>query len=205
MKYLVAFGDSCTYGHGLIDCHLPNGDPGPKASQLAWPNQLAKHLQCKAVNMGIPGASNKEIANCILKTKLDPDVSVVVCWSYVDRHCVIRKNSVEQLGHWKKDKISKSYYKNLYDKHDRMWEFYSMFNHIKMYLDSKQIKNHHFHVDQDELITPHWNQFEMLSVDYANIRFSCPLAEDNLHPGPQAHKVLADDLFDKIRTSSSSG
>lgn len=86
-----------------------------------------------------------------------------------------------------------------------MWEFYSKFNQIKMFLDSKQIANYHFHVDQDELEPFKWNQFDMMPVDYANIRTKNPLAEDNLHPGPRAHKELADDIFKQIRTSSSSG
>lgn len=205
MKNLVAFGDSCTFGHGLIDCHLPNGDPGPEPSKLAWPHQLAKKLQLKPSNLGIPGASNKEIANKILTTKLDTDCCVVICWSYIDRHSLIKKHSIEQVGPWKKDKISKSFYKHLYDRHDRMWEFYSKFNQITMFLDSKQIANYHFHVDQDELEPFKWNQFDMMPVDYANIRTKNPLAEDNLHPGPRAHKELADDIFKQIRTSSSSG
>ena len=206
IKKIVAFGDSCTYGHGLIDCFKKNGDPGDKPSKLAWPQLLAKQFEAKSYNLGIPGASNKEIANRILKTKLDKDATVIVCWSYVDRHCIIKKNSIEQIGHWKIDKISKAYYKNIYDRHDHMWQFYSTINHIDLFLKAQGIDCNHFHVDKNELSEPRWNTVKMIPVDYADIRHQHALAEDKMHPGPAAHKQVAEELYNFFtRTRSSVG
>ena len=71
-KTLVAFGDSCTYGHGLKDCIAADGvNPGKRPSERAWPTELADEFKdIPYANLGIPGASNKEIWNKIMNTKL---------------------------------------------------------------------------------------------------------------------------------------
>ena len=106
-KTLVAFGDSCTYGHGLKDCIASDGiNPGKWPSKFAWPTHLAgEWIDMQVGNLGIPGASNKEIWNKIMNTKLDSNNLVVIGWSLYNRSCVIKKHTVEQIGIWQNNNI----------------------------------------------------------------------------------------------------
>lgn len=204
IKQIVAFGDSCTYGHGLIDCHKVGGDPGDKPSNLAWPNMLGKILDCPSYNLGIPGASNKEIWYKILNTKLDQDSTVIIGWSMMNRFSIIKsKSSVEQIGIWKKDKVSKSYFKQIEHDYDSNIDFFARANHIKLHLDSMGIENYHFKVEY-ERYKPIWNCVEFLDVRHYEIRQRNPLAEDNLHPGPAAHKQVAEVLHKLIAENRAS-
>jgi len=81
---ILCFGDSFTYGVGLPDYveHGPN-------SLYAYPQLLAEQFGCCSLNLASPGASNKEIWNIILQTKLSPADIVVIMWSHPSRTCVI--------------------------------------------------------------------------------------------------------------------
>ncbi len=211
-KTLVAFGDSCTYGHGLKDCIAPDGvNPGKSPSEMAWPTELAYNFaptnseEIPYANLGIPGASNKEIWNKIMNTKLDHNNIVVIGWSLYNRTCVINKHGVDQIGIWQDTKPAKSYFKHLYDDYDMHNDFYLRANHIKQYLDQKEIENYHWRLEttMSEQV-PKWNEVRFIDFDYHNLKNKYPLAQDNLHPGEEAHKKIAESLFQHIKGTRSS-
>lgn len=81
---ILCFGDSFTYGVGLPD-YVEHGP----TSLYAYPQLLAEQFGCCSLNLASPGASNKEIWNIILQTKLSPADIVVIMWSHPSRTCVI--------------------------------------------------------------------------------------------------------------------
>ena len=228
-KTLVAFGDSCTFGHGLEDCIASDGfNPGKTPSKFAWPTLLAEKLNASCSNLGIPGASNKEIWNKIMNTKLgayqtteikngvrqsvmrgNPDenrnIIVIIGWSLFNRSCVLRKNSVEQIGVWQDSKASKSYFKHLYDDHDMNMDFYLRANFVKEYLNNLGITNYHWRLEttlEDE--QPEWNTVQFFDFEYHKLKKKYPLALDDMHPGPQAHAELAEVFYSMIKGTRSS-
>ena len=51
MSRLITFGDSFTYGHGLVDCHVPEKNwQGPNPSKFAWPQVLGDMLGIEVIN-----------------------------------------------------------------------------------------------------------------------------------------------------------
>ena len=206
-KTLVAFGDSCTYGHGLKDCIASDGiNPGKWPSKFAWPTHLAgEWIDMQVGNLGIPGASNKEIWNKIMNTKLDSNNLVVIGWSLYNRSCVIKKHTVEQIGIWQNSKSSKSFFKHMHDDYDMHLDFYLRANYVKKYLDSLDIENYHWRLETTLAENkPNWNQVQFIDFDYHKIKKQYPLAEDNLHPGEKAHKKVAEVLFQHIKRTRSS-
>tara|TARA_B100000927_G_scaffold269526_1_gene245010 strand:+ start:2208 stop:2828 length:621 start_codon:yes stop_codon:yes gene_type:complete len=203
-KILVTFGDSCTYGDGLEDC-LPPQMENP--SKFAWPTLLASKMDYDVVNLSKPGASNKEISHKVLSTKLPDNAVVIVGWSFYNRTCIIKKHSVEQIGIWQDSKASKSFFRHLHDDYDMHMDFYLRANHIKNYLDNLGIENHHWRLEETlEEQIPFWNSVKFLDFDYHKIKKKYPMALDNLHPGPEAHKRLAEKFEEIItRTRSSVG
>ena len=207
-KILVTFGDSCTYGHGLKDCIAKDGrNPGKKPSKFAWPTLLAEQMDYDCVNLGIPGASNKEILHKVLDTKLPDNAVVIMGWSFYNRTCIIKKHSIEQIGNWQNSKASKSFFKHIHDDYDMHLDFYLRANFIKNYLDNLGIENYHWRLEETlEKQKPRWNEVKFLDFDYHKVRKKYPLAMDNLHPGEEAHQKLSEVFLNKIaRTRSSVG
>ena len=59
---IISFGCSYTYGHGLADCLEEDKiTQGADPSKLAFASLLAKKINCKCINLGKSGNSNKEI------------------------------------------------------------------------------------------------------------------------------------------------
>ena len=203
-KILVTFGDSCTYGDGLQDC-LPPKMPNP--SKFAWPTLLASQMDYDLVNLSKPGSSNKQISHTILSTKLPDNAVIIVGWSFYNRTCIIKKHSVEQIGVWQESKASKSFFRHLHDDYDMHMDFYMRANLIKNYLDNLGIENYHWRVEEIlEKQEPRWNSVKFLDFDYHKIQKKYPRAMDNLHPGEEAHKELAETFEELItRTRSSVG
>ena len=207
-KILVTFGDSCTYGHGLKDCIAKDGrNPGKKPSKFAWPTLLAEQMDYDCVNLGIPGASNKEILHKVLDTKLPDNAVVIMGWSFYNRTCIIKKHSIEQIGNWQNSKASKSFFKHIHDDYDMHLDFYLRANFIKNYLDNLGIENYHWRLEETlEKQKPRWNAVKFPDFDYHKVRKKYPLAMDNLHPGEEAHQKLSEVFLNKIaRTRSSVG
>jgi len=193
---LVAFGCSLTFGSNLDDIHPDNNTP----SKLAWPQALGDLAGIPVDNQAKPGASNKEILYNILKYDFSPTDIVVVCWTYLGRWCIVTKDLLFKIGPWyteHKDAYvqfnkSDAFYKHIYDEHDMWLEFNNNIMLADLYLESKNIKHysllHSFSSDSPT----HSN---ILDIDYAKIRKNNPVTLDGHHPGEQAHRLLAQELY----------
>ena len=202
MKFnrLVAFGCSLTYGHGLPDCFSKDNksDPGPRPSVYAWPQILADLLDLDCVNLSDYGSSNKKICYEILNSQIDNRDLVFVNWSHVFRYCIIKADRIVNLGPWSSDKEGKSYLK-LMDSNDLLIDSNLRLRLAHLYLENLQIK--HFMLNSDKL------NFTIDS-DLANIvlgpsiydyRDCLPKAADNQHPGEQAHRRFAEEVFHEVK------
>jgi len=210
MKKLFAFGDSYTYGHGLEDCYVLNGNiynPGPEPSQLAWPALLGKDLDCEVYNNGAPGASNIAILHRILNTNFTEDSVCVIMWSYPNRDMIFNDNyvplkalfnrkpdinNVSHVGSWREDMLSKDWMltHNATDLIMRSWL------HI-----------HHANLFLERLNVPHYNVFAYYTEikDYKPVYCKIPFKDvyaerfidyalDGSHPGPLTQVQVAKDI-----------
>lgn len=189
---IIAFGCSYTYGYGLPDCLADDKvSPGPIPSELAFPSLLAKKLNCNYINLGKSGNSNKEIWHDIVNFNFQKDDIAIVTWTYFSRFCIIKPNSIKRINPWIED--SKSYYMNYSNRHDMILDFYSRLNHINFYLDSLNIKNYNYVIEELDKDTPTWSRanilglFEMLDK-----------AGDNCHPGTLSHNKFTEQIYNEV-------
>jgi len=194
---LIAFGCSNTYGHGLEDCIMPNmRDPGPNPSRFAWPQLVADKLNLDCVNMGNPGASNKEIWYKAINFNFESTDTVIFLWSFVDRYCILRQDGFQPLSIHGTEKFNKMYYKHIHDDYDACMDFYIRCNYMKQYLDSKNIFNLHGSVNQSKILyTPDWNTVELMPIYMDKIRNKFDTALDGMHPNHQAHELFATEVL----------
>ena len=97
---LVAFGCSNTFGQALPDVwdykkNVSISKQGP--SKYAWPQVLADKLNLECVNLGTPGASNKEVWFHIVNTEFKKSDIVIILWPGRSRWCII-KDLVPSMG-----------------------------------------------------------------------------------------------------------
>lgn len=205
-RRLVAFGCSFTYGHGLPDCHLPGGRPGPHPSKHAWPAIVAKDLGRECVNLSRPGASSKQVAYHILNTEFHKDDIVAIWWPHVTRTCYFHEDGLHQLGPWDPldpytdPKLVKHWHYKMAKLGDtdghierRMW-----ITAVNSYLElrTKLVTNYVHERDDaiENLIScvPHPVAFtdDILSID---------IALDNAHPGIKSQKGIAKNVLQDIK------
>ena len=203
MSRLVAFGCSFTYGHGLADCYETNGDHGPNPSNTSWPISLGVLLGVdEIINCGKPGVGNKFIWKNILDFNFYDDDIVVILWSYIERYCVFHEHWVDHFLPSSDRKVNKFYYTHLYSDLDRVIDFFNRADHIKRYLDNKNIKNFHsthnlrWYREND---VPKWNTVKLLSTDMRSLDKKFPRALDGSHPGQLAHDQFANDVYLEIK------
>lgn len=206
MNRLYAFGCSCTYGVGLpdIDIELNKG-----SSKYSWPEKLAEKLNLTCVNKGWPGASNLEILNRILNTKISSDDTVVVMWSFFNRDYIFNENGTgTQLAHWVNPGLIRNWMltHSDYDLKIRSWlAMYTAWLH----LDAMDIK-FYFGITGDVINNPNKERFleikpvwadniKFVVTDFMDLANNNDLAVDNMHPGPKSHAKLAEILFEYIR------
>lgn len=205
---LVAFGCSNTYGQGLPDCHFltkgGNSQPGPHPSKYAWPAQLGKMLDASSViNMGRPGASNKQIWNTVMNFKFEPDDFVVCHWSLIHRSCIIYPHKdLLALGLWpipEKDigEAYRRYIASVDCDYNLMIESCGFIDHAHRYLQERVQYLYHVTFNIGEFNQrPEWCSFEFIA-DAGFYNRSFPLALDNSHTGVQGHKELAKEIFNQ--------
>ena len=197
MPRLVTFGCSLTYGHGLEDCFVPPVHPGPKHSNLAWPTIVADKFNLKLENHSQPGLSNRGILHKILEFEHEKNDIVVIMWTNVYRWSKIQINRIENYGLW----LDTPYVKMLAEHADE----YDLtltsahcanlsYHHLKEKTDVRQI--HIISGSGIKYDTPwrmdsfQWNQVKFENYGFG-LRDKYPLALDNAHPGPEAHKQFA--------------
>ena len=195
MSRIIAFGCSFTYGDGLQDCWSVEGYPGKTHSKLSWPNKLGLLLNIPVINAAASGASNKQIWNTVVNFKLQKNDIVIILWSHFERHCIIHKDNITKFSVWNNDKISKQYFKIVYDFFDLKNDFHLYSNHSKFYLDKLKIKNYHLSSSNKLLYKmPAWNSVAFLPIYMETIMSEFPTALDNAHPGEKAHMHFAEKL-----------
>lgn len=197
MKFnrLVTFGDSFTYGQDMPD----NERTWNRPSKHAWPAVVGKKLDIYDVlNVALPGASNKYIANTVLDFEFKKHDLVLILWSWHNRYHIFdnRKIYGQKIGTWntRHNKTAEMYYRYLYNEADSIKQSLIYINHTSDYLKYKKIKNFHGLLDEDIRRTAEtcsWNRTEFLPfrvnlVDYAS---------DGLHPGKESHVQIARQMW----------
>ncbi len=197
MKRLITFGCSHTYGHGLDDCCLPNLHPGLDPSKFSWPAVLANQLGVDLVNLSIPGASNKLIWKTILDTEFLKNDVVITMWTYIERWAIFNDTtSTIDIVPTYTSSSTNIYYRNLYSKYDSIIDFYNRCNFIQYYLNSKEIQNYHLVVNPIDFV-PEWNN---VKIEFDAYKYKYwPKAKDNSHFGKEAHKDIADRVFEILK------
>jgi len=213
-KRLVAFGCSLTQGIGLPDI-FDVRDPatpllGP--SKLAWPNKLAKHLNCSVVNKGHAGASNKQITWNIQNFSFKEDDIVVIQWTHLDRFCIIRDNS-QYVDQCYNDEIvtmisagrmeqgqgqSKLFFKHFHSISDMEVDMHTRIDYINFLLERKGITVFNFLAEPHYKRSFNWFETKLLDTTIGPIRHKLPTALDNSHPGEECMQVIADELYKEI-------
>ena len=176
-----------------------------KKSKLAWPQQLADLLNCTVTNLGKSGASNKFILYRLLNHKFTQNDIVIVCWSFIDRWCIIRDQAIEEFGIWNTDqkeyripetKTAKAFYEHIHDDEDRTQEMQRDIEFARLYLDSKGIKNYHMSVCKDLIVEKNWFKTKILDIHWRKIKSQRKKGLDKLHPGIEAHQIVAQKVFE---------
>lgn len=198
---LVAFGCSFTLGQSLDEYE------SEKVSKLAWPQKLADAVGCTVDNLAQKGVSNKFILYKILNHKFTQDDIVIVCWSFIDRWCVIQKGDIHHFGLWNTSsgrnglpitKTATAFYEHIHDDEDRIQEMQRDIEFARLYLDSKGIKNYHMSVKKELIFNnpKSWFKTKILDVNWKKIKAEQEKGLDGLHPGPKAHQIVAGKVFE---------
>jgi hypothetical protein len=200
---LVAFGCSNTFGGALPDVwgKETRKDITSNQSKYAWPQLLANKLNIECVNNGIPGASNKEIWYRILKFKFHKNDIVVVNWSLFDRWCIIDiegEKIITRFHHSQRNNPDDVFFKYIHNFNDIILDFYLRVNHIQTVLQDK-IKLIKYYCSSNPSMSPNWNKIKFSNISILDIKSKYPLALDNHHPGPEAHKAFATEIYNEIK------
>lgn len=201
MKYkrLVAFGCSLTYGDGLDDCYDPITKlPGEHSSRYSWPEILGNKLKIeKIINRGYSGASNKLIWKNIIDYNFNLDDLVIIMWTFPERHCIFNNETDSiHIGPWGR-KISTIYYEYFYSSFDHTVDDSLRIDHINFFLQNKGITCYNSLYKKRNQLLP-WCSASFLKTHINDHRDKFPTANDNLHPGPDAHIQIATDIYNEI-------
>ena len=217
-RRLVTFGCSNTYGSFLPGEMITQAKP----SKYAWPAVLSNKLGIECVNKGIGGASNKLISYVLHNTTLYPTDIVVILWTYVDRWSVIKSDTGivteddiqkygpysfvpehDNIAAWSQDKLSKYYYKHIYDETDHILDTKYRIDYANLYLNNKGIKNYHAACSSIESLV--WTSIDntnnhplLLAINYPKLQM-IDKGTDNAHPGIKAHSAIADAFYKEIK------
>tara|TARA_B100001057_G_scaffold385061_2_gene391708 strand:- start:16242 stop:16949 length:708 start_codon:yes stop_codon:yes gene_type:complete len=223
MNRLVAFGCSHTYGKSLPDSAQEFFSDKKKYRKLrdsppskdAWPALLAKKIKLPLENLSCCGASNKQITEIILNSKLEETDFVVILWTNIYRTCFFTKDTIFQISpsytkkkyirrynaqmHIERFNINNKYYKDFFWQRNLEYETLQNIDHAKRYLDSKGIQNWHFNfvrpVGPFQITSllpndlPKW--FE---VDVHTLTMIDDYGLDGMHPGLKAHANMAEQV-----------
>lgn len=197
---LITFGCSLTYGHGLEDCiNIRTKEPGKTPSKFAYPQILKEKLGFKdVVNLSTCGSSNKYIAEKILSFDFYPNDVIIVQWSYLQRwHLWIdmEQNKDAHFGFLNNGRLEKGFYAYYFD--DETSYIENTFVIDLAFLHLKQLGNKFYmtwgHKKGTENIFVKHTNFLESNIGLTRNKF--PLALDDSHPGPGAHRAHAEDLI----------
>lgn len=199
MSRLVAFGCSYTYGHGLTDCHIDPNLPGSEPSKFSWPSLLADMLNVEVVNCSDPGASNIHMLWKLINFEFKKDDICVIMWSHFGRLPFSNLKYDPNNVIW--ENYDRSVIRSLpdIDKENIIVKNCIVMHHAYSYLEMKNIK-HMMVVAPNDLKSykfPYIN-IPSLNADITIQKYQSDLALDNLHPGPDTHKTIAKEIYNKI-------
>ena len=198
MKRLVIFGCSHAYGSGLKDF------------KLHWSSLVANELGIELINKAKPGDSIKGSVFNICNFSFKPDDLVIVMWTSLYRHCVIKQNtfkythllpSVEKYFENAKtntehEKLNKLWYKYFFNPIEAKFNAHINIKFVDYYLKEKNIKLLHTfattRLDNLELINP-----EISMLFYSDLKHY-PKASDGMHNGPEANEIFSKIILQKI-------
>lgn len=190
---LIAFGCSLTFGQ-YLDKNIYINDVD-KPSYKSWPYILANSLNISTcINISKPGISNKQIAYNVLNFNFQEKDLVFILYTHFDRYCIIGSDKIQLVNTWFTDKVSKNYYKYLYNTYDNIFENYLYFNQVENFFRIKNIKNINMIISSQyikSLDIPTWNNVTWLNIFFDGLASYYPKAFDNQHPGVEAHNKFA--------------
>jgi hypothetical protein len=193
MSRLITFGCSFTWGTALPDESGSRlGDP-IKESKQNWPYILSRKLERSLINLGMSGASNKEIARNVLEFKYQPDDLVVVMWTIPLRSIIFHKKS---------DRTDYRYHisNNIHPK-DKM--FYMLHSEFDLeYTDMMYVASALSYLERNNIlyinstignfwtIKPMWFESYCPKISFGPENI-VDYALDNAHPGLRSHRQMA--------------
>lgn len=205
MSRLIAFGCSNTYGVGLKDCYDAEwgGSKDLPPSKFAWPEKLAEILGVECVNASRGGSSNREIWWKIINFDFQPDDVIAVLWSFPDRDCIINPlydEHPEQINTWHRNKTVQRFVVDTYCEFDKRMESHTYIHHANI-LARPKVKNFYNFASQEVQLCPYpeWQQYPIL-FDMENVYDGGDRALDEIHPGPECHNQLAQEMHKKIQS-----
>jgi hypothetical protein len=208
MSRLITFGDSFTYGHGLADCHVEGKNwAGPTPSKFAWSQVLGDKLGLEVINQSKPGHSNIQILRDILSFDFVPTDLVVVGWTYAVRDYIFKKNFLGMdvsfmVSPWSKDKSVLKKYLSVHNDYDLSIRAGLYIHHSECFLKTKNVKQYHFCAHHGWVqVMPDFINTPTNFIPYMILDRDLDLALDNSHPGPVAHKLAAEKLYEIINES----
>ena len=200
MGRLITFGCSYTYGTGLPDCKNWMFDKlhNLKPSEMGWASLLADKLDLELINESFPGSSNTEIMYNVLKHKYKQDDVIVIMWTHYVRDMLF--NSVhkypffrDRLGPWAKTHKERLWAEYLSEKDYAMKSWFHI-HHADLHLQKQGVKYIHYPATPKEL-----NKYKLEYVDINNYYSDgfeyVDKADDELHPGVESNKILADKMY----------
>lgn len=205
MSRIFTFGCSHTYGHGLRDCVVKDGEhyhPGEHPSKLGWASMIGDHYNRELINLGACGGSNKQIVHTVNLTKFDEGDIALVQWTYPERYCIFRKGAhksydnslIHQMGLWMHEKKSRYYYRAVQSSIDDDIVLGWHTNYVDLLLKKLKCKVIHFRAFAGKDQT----QFLDKDVVYANWNldsFVIDKAVDGNHLGPITNRKFADEII----------
>lgn len=191
---LISFGCSLTYGHGLKDCVIIDNKITCPPSQFAWPKLVADQFNINCVNMSYPGSSNKKIWKAILDFDFQDNDIVFIHWSFPDRTTIFKKTETIDIGPWDSNY---DYYQKIYDDNDALLNSKLLVDHANLFLKTKNVKVYNLIPDEDIKsilkLANHVNTH--IPVYIKSLSENYPKALDNLHPGEECHKAVAEEIY----------
>ena len=211
MRTIFAFGDSYTYGHGLKDCWVKEGDTykvGSVHSQYAWPSLLATDLGYNLKNYSRPGISNLAILHKILNTNLDVNSVCVIMWSYYSRDMIFNKdyspmkelfnksphnvNKIINVGNWIEDEISKNWMLAHNDTDLIMRSWFNI-HHANLFFEKLKVPHYNVFVNYP-MLEKHKPMYCKIPFRDISVQHFIDNALDGNHPGPLTHQRIAKDI-----------
>lgn len=165
---------------------------------MGWASILADKLQLELVNESFPGSSNTEIMYNVLKFNYNKDDLVVVMWTHYVRDMLFNFQFKypffrDRLGPWGKTHQERLWAEYLSEKDYAMKSWFHI-HHAGLHLQQQKVKHIHYPATPQELDK---NRLEFIDVKnyYSDGIEYVDKAEDDLHPGVESNKILADKMY----------